>query len=73
MDVHHLVDMANQIGRYFDSYPDRAEARAEIAGHIKRFWEPRMRAAIVAHARAEGLDPLVREALGLLQETRDAA
>jgi formate dehydrogenase subunit delta len=70
MDVQHLVHMANQIGRYFDSYPDRAEARAEIAGHIKRFWEPRMRAAILAHADgAEGLDPLVKEALGLLQET----
>lgn len=71
MDIHNLVEMANQIGHYFESYPDRAEARAEIAAHINRFWEPRMRKAIVAHlaasGAASGLDELVREAVERLE------
>eukprot|EP01036_Dinobryon_divergens_P058728 gene58728-78350_t len=40
--------MANQIGSFFESMPDRAQAIEDIASHIKRFWEPRMRRAILA-------------------------
>ena len=46
MDQHHLIDMANQIGAFFDSLPDRDEALDDIASHIRRFWEPRMRRAL---------------------------
>ncbi|MGU7776422.1 formate dehydrogenase subunit delta, partial [Burkholderia sp. MR1-5-21] len=45
MDTGHLIDMANQIGEFFASMPDRDEALAGIADHIRRFWEPRMRRA----------------------------
>ena len=51
MDVNNLIRMANQIGEFFESMPDRAQALEDIASHIKRFWEPRMRRAIL-----EGLD-----------------
>ncbi len=47
--------------------PDREEAVSDIAGHIKRFWEPRMRKALLGHVDAEagsGLLDIVREALG---------
>ncbi|NUB16323.1 hypothetical protein GAY28_29660 [Azospirillum brasilense] len=37
-----LVRMANQIASYFQSYP-QDEAVTETAGHIRAFWEPRMR------------------------------
>ncbi|MDC8013610.1 formate dehydrogenase subunit delta [Tahibacter soli] len=62
MNVERLVQMANDIGRYFAAEPDREEAVAGIAGHLKRFWEPRMRTAILAHLAAggEGLDDLAR-------------
>lgn len=30
MDSGHLIDMANQIGTFFASMPDRAEAQAGI-------------------------------------------
>jgi formate dehydrogenase subunit delta len=48
MNVNHLVDMANQIGSFFDSLPDRDEALTGIAEHIRKFWEPRMRRALLA-------------------------
>ncbi|MCA3787073.1 formate dehydrogenase subunit delta, partial [Burkholderia sp.] len=48
MDHEHLIDMANQIGAFFESMPDRDEALAGIADHIRRFWEPRMRRALLA-------------------------
>ena len=48
MDNQNLIDMANRIGDFFDSMPDREEALAGIADHIRRFWEPRMRRALLA-------------------------
>lgn len=65
MNVERLVQMANDIGRYFTAEPDREEAVAGIASHLKRFWEPRMRTAILAHLAAggEGLDELARAGL----------
>ena len=64
MRAEKLVTMANQIGTFFSSQgPDQAVAG--IADHLRRFWEPRMRAAILEHLRAggEGLQPDVRLAL----------
>jgi formate dehydrogenase subunit delta len=59
-----LAYMANQIGRFFQS--QKAEtAVAGIEDHILKFWDPRMRKAIVAQL-AEGrieLDPPVRQAI----------
>ncbi len=66
MDVNHLIIMANKIGQFFESMPDREQAKADIATHIKKFWEPRMRKAMLAaldNAQAEGLAPIVREAV----------
>lgn len=63
-----LVRMANQIGTFFASQAP-GTAVPSILGHIEKFWEPRMRRAILAHLAAggEGLDPPVREALVLLR------
>jgi formate dehydrogenase subunit delta len=68
MNLPHLVAMANQIGAFFESQPDRDEAVAGIADHLKRFWDPSMREAIIAYARkgANDLKPIVREAVGRL-------
>jgi len=66
MNIDHLLTMANQIGTFFASYPDREEASAEIASHLKRFWAPRMRQQLYDHIDAEdgvGLAPLVLDAI----------
>ena len=70
MDIDNLVKMANQIGRFFEAWPDRAAARQEVADHLTRFWDPRMRKALVEHvdtgAARDGLTPLVSEAVAAL-------
>lgn len=63
-----LVTMANQIGKFFASQgPDLAVAGT--AEHIKKFWDPRMRAAILVHLDngGAGLDPAVRQAIERLK------
>ena len=67
MDIKKLVYMANQIGKYFAPQGEAA-AIDGVVDHLKRFWEPRMRAEIVAHAQAggEGLDEIVRKAVARL-------
>jgi formate dehydrogenase subunit delta len=63
-----LVYMANQIGKFFAHQPEE-KAVASTAEHLKKYWEPRMRKAIIAHLAAGGggLDPLPRKAVALLE------
>ncbi len=62
-----LVYMANQIGKFF-AHRREDEAVAAIADHLVKFWDPRMRTAILAHLEEDGsgLDPLVRKAVETL-------
>jgi formate dehydrogenase subunit delta len=59
-----LAYMANQIGRFFASQKQET-AVAAIEDHILKFWDPRMRRAIVAQLASGSieLDPLVRQAV----------
>jgi formate dehydrogenase subunit delta len=59
--------MANQIGRFF-AHEGEERAVADIADHLRKFWDPRMRAAICAHldTGGAGLDPAVRRAVAAL-------
>ena len=70
MRVERLVAMANDIGAFFNAEPDKVEAAKSIAGHLKRFWDPRMRRQIVTHYRegGAGLDDVVRSAIHLLSD-----
>jgi formate dehydrogenase subunit delta len=66
MKLEKLIGMANQIGAFFEAMPDREQAVADVASHLRRSWEPRMREQILAclgTAEEERLKPLVREAL----------
>jgi formate dehydrogenase subunit delta len=67
MNSEQLITMANQIGVFFASMPDHDAALADVADHIRRFWDPRMRVTILAAldepAAAETMAPIVREAL----------
>jgi len=73
-----LVYMANQIGAFFKAQDFNAQgfnaqdmetASAKIAEHIVKFWDPRMRRAIVAYldAGGAGLDPAARRAVESLR------
>ena len=68
MSPDRLIYMANQIGKFFQSQgPDKAVPG--IAEHIRKFWDPRMRSAILAHldAGGTGLDPDVMKAIEALK------
>ena len=62
-----LIYMANQIARFFAAQP--GDAADGTAGHLKSFWDPQMRAEIVAWKAAggDGLDPVTAEAVGRLE------
>ena len=57
--------MANQIEQFFRSEPDEQSAVAGIESHLRRYWDPRMRNAIIAHCASggEGLGALARRAV----------
>ena len=68
MRAEKLTMMANQIAALFKAQGEAA-APAAIADHLKKFWDPGMRADIMAHldGGGVGLDPLVRRAIELLR------
>lgn len=58
-----MVRMANQIAGFFKTQPKIDQAQG-VADHISDFWDPRMKAQLVAFVAAGGvgLDALVIEA-----------
>lgn len=66
MEPMKLVKMANEIAAFFGAEPDRAVAVEGVAQHLKRFWDPRMRGALLAWVDQQagaGLAPLALEAV----------
>lgn len=46
-NIDHLIQLANRIGDFFEALPNRQEGLDGIADHIRKFWEPRMRTAML--------------------------
>ena len=70
-----LIKMANQIGAFFEVMPDREQAVKDIANHLRRTWEPRMRTELMATlggADEAKLKPLVRDAMIALRHAEAA-
>ncbi len=65
MDVARLTYMANQIARNLAAGGEDA-AIAATAQHIVNYWEPRMKAAILAGDRS-ALEPIARAAVERLE------
>lgn len=60
MEIDRLTYMANQIAR---NLAPQGETAIELTfQHLKDFWDPRMKAAILGGDRA-GLDPIARAAV----------
>jgi len=70
-----LVRMANQIAQFFASQGND-HAAADVADHLRKFWEPRMRAQICAHLDKRRRGARSRRARGggeTCRRTADAA
>ena len=57
--MHKLVYMANQIGKFFVSQGDE-QAVPGIADHLKKFWDPRMRAQFSLNISTQVAPDLIR-------------
>jgi formate dehydrogenase subunit delta len=66
-----LAYMANQIAAFFQSRP-HDEAVAGVADHINKFWEPRMRAQLLASIEAgnASLKPIVIDAAPYIRKPK---
>jgi formate dehydrogenase subunit delta len=64
-----LVRMANQIAAFFEPYPEE-EAIAGVTEHLRKFWDPSMRTALIAAHRAgpTGLHRLASHAVDRLTD-----
>jgi formate dehydrogenase subunit delta len=73
MDPARLIAMANQIGRFFHARGEAAVAEG-VEDHLRRFWDPRMRTALIATLQqgGEGLAPGVREGVQRLSRNLNA-
>jgi len=62
-----LVYMANQISKFFRSQGEEGAVNG-TAEHLRKFWDPRMRAAILKHLAegGKGLEPMARQAVAKL-------
>ena len=54
MDIKRLISMANQIGDFYESYPDQNQAQQDIAGHLNKFWALPMRKQIAQYVNEQG-------------------
>lgn len=63
MSQDRIVPMANQIASFFAVYP-REQAVEGVYDHIKKFWDPRMRAKLLQRVQEgnKDLNELVIEA-----------
>jgi formate dehydrogenase subunit delta len=71
VDAHKLVKMVNEIASFFEAEPDRNAALEAVAGHLKRFWDPRMRREIVRFVDEQGGEGLKETALLAIRTHRE--
>jgi formate dehydrogenase subunit delta len=55
MNPQRLVAMANDIAAFFNAEADKEAAAEQVANHLRKFWDPRMRAAIRRVAQEGGI------------------
>jgi formate dehydrogenase subunit delta len=51
MNIDLLIKMANQIGEFFQGANDPSQVPKDVAVHLTRYWDPRMRAQIIDYCR----------------------
>ena len=77
MNIDLLIKMANEIGEFFTGVEvnDPDAAARGVANHLKRYWEPRMRAQMLKYYEERGgagLSDLAKSAVALLRAASKA-
>jgi formate dehydrogenase subunit delta len=69
MHIDLLISMANQIGDFFTGASPESATR-DVANHLKRYWEPRMRAQIISYYEQRHGAGLSDVALGAIAQLK---
>jgi phage baseplate assembly protein W len=75
LNIDHLIKMANEITAFWQGEAGE-KAAAEVAAHLRRYWEPRMRAQMIAYyeqRQGAGLSDVAKQAVALMVEQTKAA
>ena len=77
MNIDLLIKMANEIGDFFSGVEvnDQEAAARDVANHLRRYWEPRMRAQMLKYyeeRNGAGLSELAKRAVALLPAASQA-
>ena len=71
MNTDLMIKMLNEISTFFAGEDDREQAARDIQNHVRRYWEPRMRAQLLEYfeqRQGAGLSDLALKAVALLAE-----
>jgi formate dehydrogenase subunit delta len=71
MNTDLMIKMLNEISAFFAGEDDREQAARDIQNHVRRYWEPRMRAQLLEYfeqRQGAGLSDLALKAVALLAE-----
>jgi formate dehydrogenase subunit delta len=69
MNIDLLIKMANEITSFWQGEVGEEAAAKEVATHLKRYWEPRMRAQMIRYyeeRHGAGLSDVALKAVELL-------
>jgi formate dehydrogenase subunit delta len=71
MNIDLLIKMANQITDFWEGEAGHDVAVKEVATHLRRYWEPRMRKQMITYLedrQGSGLNEVAKAAVTLLAE-----
>ncbi len=76
MNIDLLIKMTNEISEFFAGTADQPQAAAAVANHLRRYWEPRMRAQMLKYyeeRNGAGLSELAKSGVAILYAAAHAA
>jgi formate dehydrogenase subunit delta len=68
MNIDHLIKMTDEIAAFWEGEAGD-KAAAEVAAHLRRYWEPRMRQQMITcyeERQGAGLTEVAKQAVALL-------
>ena len=77
MNIDLLIKMTNEIGDFFKGADvnDSKAAAQDVANHLRRYWDPRMRVQMLKYyeeRQGAGLTEVAKNAVGLLHAASQA-
>jgi formate dehydrogenase subunit delta len=69
MNIDLLIKMTNQITSFWEGETGEEAAAVEVATHLRRYWEPRMRAQMITYweeRQGSGLNDVAKKAVAIL-------